>query len=156
MKNTIFCIFILLISCKETSKNGSEEKIDFHLNNKKEIKNLTYKQFKGTKWVIGEVGVNGEKPDTLVFSNPKTLTYISTDNGEEICKYSFLKDTLVYTSYSTEFDVQIGEEITCEIISKLHFQNDTFKYINCYLKKSTEKEFRCANLEKDNLLLRKI
>jgi len=156
IKTSIFCIYILLISCKESNKKSESEKINAEISNKTEVGNLTYEQFKGSKWIIGDVGVNGEKPDTIIFNNPKTLTYISTDTGKENCKYSFVKDTLVYTSYSTEFDIESDNEITCESISKFHYQNNTFKYIFCYQKKSTEKEFRCTNMEKYNSVFQKI
>lgn len=156
LKISIFCILSLLISCKESTEKSVTGKTNTEISRKKEIENLTYEQFKNSKWIIGEVGVNGEKPDTIIFDNPKTLIYISTDTGKENCKYSFVKDTLVYTSYSTEFDIKSDREITCESISKFHFQNNTFKYVFCLQKKSTEKEFRCTNMEKYNSVFRKI
>ena len=140
-----------MISCKKTSEKIESKKV----NQNKEIGNLTYEQFKDTKWIIGEIGINGEKPDTIIFNNPKILTYISTDTGKENCKYSFVKDTLVYTSYSTEFDSESDKEITNESISKFHFQNNTFKFILSCEKKPTEKEFTCTNMEKYNFVFRK-
>lgn len=149
IKFLIFSILISLNSCKKT--NREIEKTENKLN-----KNLTYKEFKNTKWIIGEAGINGEEPDTIIFSSPKTLTYISTDTGNENCKYSFVKDTLVYTSYSAEFDTESEKEITSESINKFHFNNNTFKFILCYQKKSTEKKYRLTNMEIYNLFLRKI
>ena len=146
---------ILLISCnkriKETEINKVETELDYL---KKE--NLNYDQFKGTKWIIGEIGLNGEKPDTIIFNNHKTLLYISTDTGKESCNFSFVNDTLVFTSYGTEYDLETDKEITSESINKFHYQNNTFKLIYCYQKKATEKEFRMTNMEKYNLIFRKI
>ena len=152
----IFSFLILLISCKKEIEKTESKKVNTKLNQNKEIGNLTYNQFKNSKWIIGEIGLNGEKPDTIIFDNPKMLTYISTDTGKENCKYSFVKDTLIYTSYSTEFDSESEKEIISESISKFHFQNNMFKFIFCDQKKSTEKKFRRTNMEKYNLLLRKI
>ena len=156
IKIVIISILILVISCKKTSEKIESKKVNKVLNQNKEIENLTYDQFKDTKWIIGEIGLNCEKPDTIIFNNPKTLTYISTDTGIENCKYSLVKDTLIYTSYSTEFDIESDSEITSESISKFHFQNNTFKFILSCAKKPTEKEFTCTKMEKYNLVFRKI
>ncbi len=156
IKQLLFGIFVILISCKKTDENFNTKEANVEVNKNKGIENLTFKKFKDSKWIIGEVGLNGEKPDTIIFNNPKTLTYISTDTGEEKCKYSFVKDTLVFTSYSTEFDTESDSEISCESINKFHFENNTFKYIFCYQKKETEKEFKCTNMGKYNLVFRKI
>ena len=156
IKHLIFGIFVTLISCKKTDESINTKEANIQVNKNKGIENLTYEKFKDSKWIIGEVGLNGEKTDTIIFNNPKTLTYISTDTGEEKCKFSFVKDTLIFTTYSTEFDTESDSEITCENISKFHFENNTFKYIFCYQKKATEKEFKCANMEKYNLTFIKI
>lgn len=156
-KVILFVIFIFLFSCKKTN-----EKIEIEVP-KKELKTnmeeygaLTYEQFKNSKWVTGEVGVNGEMPDTIIFYNEKNLVYIDSNTGKEECKYSFVKDTLVFTSISTEFDIDSDKEIINESISKFHFKNNRFKFIFCCQKKSTEKEFKCTNMEKYNLTFRKI
>jgi len=156
IKQLIFVIFVALISCKKIDENFNTKEANVEVSKKKGIENLTYEKFKDSKWIIGEVGLNGEKPDTIIFNNPKTISYISTETGEEKCKFSFVKDTLIFTSYSAEFDIKSDSEITCESISKFHFENNTFKYIFCYQKKATEKEFKCTNMEKYNSVLRKI
>lgn len=90
---------------------------------------LTFQKFQNTKWIVGEVGVNGEQPDTIIFARPDTLTYISTDTGKELCRYSFNNDTLIYYSTSLRADINSLDDLACESMNKLHYQNDTFKYI---------------------------
>lgn len=156
MKKLIFGIFIILISCKKADGKTEPEKVNIEENENKGTKYLTYEQFKNSKWTIGEVGLNGEKPDTIIFNNIKTLSYISKDTGEEKCKYSFVKDTLIFTSHFTEFDTESNSEITSEIVFKLHYQNNSFKYIYSLQKKSNEKLFKFSDLEKYNIVFRKI
>jgi hypothetical protein len=151
-----FSIFILFVSCKKTNIKTEINKENTEFNQNKETGNLNYEQFKKSKWIIGEIGINGEKPDTIIFNNPKILTYVSSDAGKENCKYSFVKDTLVFTSFSYEFDMETDKEIIVESVNKFHFHNNTFKYIFCYQRKSKEKEYRVTNMEKYNLLFRKI
>jgi hypothetical protein len=90
---------------------------------------LTFHKFQDTKWIVGEVGVNGERPDTIIFTKPDTLTYVSTDTGKELCHYSFDKDTLIYYSTSARADMNSLDDLTCETMNKLHYQNETFRYI---------------------------
>lgn len=90
---------------------------------------LTFDKFKNSKWIAGEVGVNGEQPDTIIFSKPDYLTYISSDTGKELCRYSFDKDTLVFYDQSFESDMNSLDDLTCENENKLHFENGTFKYM---------------------------
>ncbi|MGG5488150.1 hypothetical protein [Gaetbulibacter sp. PBL-D1] len=155
IKTLLIGFLTLLISCNKRVKKTEINKVETELDYLKR-ENLNYDQFKGTKWIIGEIGLNGEKPDTIIFDNPKTLTYISTDTGKESCNFSFENDTLVFKSYGTEYDLETDKEITSESINKFHYQNNTFKFIFCYQKKATEKEFRITNMEKYNLIFRQI
>lgn len=90
---------------------------------------LTYSKLQNSKWIVGEVGVNGEQPDTIIFAKPDTLTYISTDTGKELCRYTFSKDTLTFYSHSVEADMNSLDDISCESENKLHYENGTFKYV---------------------------
>ena len=107
----------------------SEAHNDSNENPKIDTAVLTFQRFQNTKWIVGEVGVNGEQPDTIIFARPDSLTYISTDTGKELCRYSFEKDTLIYYSTSFRADINSLDDLTCESMNKLHYQNDMFKYI---------------------------
>lgn len=156
IRTLIFGIFVLLTSCKKTNNIIENKTVNLDINRNEGAEKLNYEEFKNSKWIIGEVGLNGEKPDTIIFINPKNLTYISTDTGEEKCKYSFVKDTLIFTLYFIEFDTESDSEITFESINKLLYQNNSFKYIYSLYKKSSEKVFKRNDLEKHNLVFRKI
>lgn len=149
-KSLIISFLLSLISCKETGKPSDNMK-----NNSNNTK-LTFEKLRNSKWIVGENGINGEKPDTLIIDNPKTLSYINTENGKEICEYSFSKDTLIFKSYSTEFDIETNGEIKIESINKLLYTDNSFKYIYCYQKKSNEKEFKKTDMEKFQLIFKKL
>lgn len=139
MKKIFFILLgtIVAISCKKTDTD------------------LNFQQFKNTKWIVGEVGLNGEKPDTIIFDKPETLTYISTDTGKEICKYSFSKDTLIFTSYTYESSLD-SDDIKCEYVNRLLYRNNTYKY--CYYdeKCTGDNRFKRIQMDAMSVVFRKI
>ena len=151
---------LLIFSCnnKETKRVDSIDVLDPKKNEIKPIieNELNFKNFKNTKWIVGDVGLNGEKPDTIVFSQPNKLIYIGEETGTENLEYSFSRDTLIYISNSTEFDMQSNEEIKCEIVNKLVFQDEKFKYIYLDKKCSNEKTYERQSLKKNNIFFKKI
>jgi hypothetical protein len=157
-KLLIFSLLIISCNSKEIKKVDS---VDVLKPTKNEIKpilktELNFKDFKNTKWIVGEVGLNGEKPDTIMFDKPNILVYISNETGQEILEYSFSRDTLIYISNSTEFDIKSNNDIKCEIISKLIFQDDKFKYIYLDKKCSNEKTYERINMEENNIFFKKV
>ena len=117
---------------------------------------LSFEKLKGTKWIIGEVGLNGEMPDTMIFDKPDKLTYISTDTGKEILDYSIEKDTITFTDHTFETDMDTDEEIKCEQVNKMLFLDTKLKYIYYDQKCSNSTETKRVNIEKENLYLRRI
>ena len=157
MKTKLLLTTILfsIISCKNQNSDSDKKNI------KKEItenntKTLSFKKFKNTKWIVGEIGLNGEKPDTIIFDKQKTLSYISTDTGKEVCKYKFSADTLIFISHTFEYDSDLDKEIINEDVSKLHFKNNSFKYIYVESKREGDLKSKRIEMEKLNVIFRKI
>jgi hypothetical protein len=155
MKTKLLLISILIstISCK----NNDFERKNF----KKEIKvnstnQLSFEKFENTKWIVGEIGLNGEKPDTIIFDKPKTLSYISTDTGKEVCNYTFSGDTLIFISHTTEYDSDLDKEVINEDVCKLQFKNNSFKYIYVESKREGDLKSKRIEMEKLNVIFRKI
>jgi len=133
-KILMFALVIMLCGCqnedhtKTSTFNHKDSKIAVETA-KTDTSLLIFQKFKNSKWIVGEVGVNGEQPDTIIFSKPDTLIYISTDTGKELCYYSFNKDTLTYHNHFSQTDVNSLEEVNCENVNKLHYEKGTFRYI---------------------------
>ena len=135
MLKRILTVFLVttLFACtsqtdNQTSKSKTTQSANIELGNQ-DAAVLAFSMFQNSKWIIGEVGINGEQPDTIIFERPDSLTYISTDTGKELLKYLFDKDTLVYYSTSVRADINSLDDLTCASMNKLHYQNETFQYI---------------------------
>jgi hypothetical protein len=162
MKN-IFSLFILFVSAIGCNNNKEKEKINAEYNESEQGKietgykeNLRFEDFKNTKWIVGEVGLNGESPDTIIFDKPEQLIYISDDTGREVCKYYFSEDTLIYVSYLEEFDMKSDTEINCKSINKLFFRGDIFKYIYIERKCSNGTMTERINVERNNIFFKRV
>lgn len=73
--------------------------------------------------------MNGEQTDTITFAKPNTLTYISTDNGKELCRYTFNKNTLTIYSHSVDADMNSLDDLDYTTENRPHYENGTFKYV---------------------------
>ncbi|KGO92194.1 HAD family hydrolase [Flavobacterium subsaxonicum] len=154
-KITLFTLLLtLIISCsKDKSESISrvkKEELNMATND------LSFDKLKNTRWIIGENGLNGETPDTIIFDKPNKLTYISTDTGKEILDYSIEKDTITYISYSSEANLETDDEINCEQKNKLLFLDTKLKYIYFEQKCSNTPNSEKINMEGQNAYFRKI
>lgn len=144
-------LFLVIGSCtKEKTSEQTERKEE------KVFNELSFEKLKDTKWIIGEVGMNGEMPDTIIFATPNKLAYISTDTGKAILDYSIEKDTITFTDCTFETDMDTEKEIKCNQVNKILFLNTKLKYIYYDQKCSNSTETKRVNLEKENLYFRRI
>jgi hypothetical protein len=129
---TVFLI-TLVFACSSQDKAKTSSQSQSELGNT--VKNttstslLSFLNLRGSKWIIGEVGLNGEKPDTMIFATADTLFYISTDTGKELCPYILDKDTLIFYNHSIEADLYSSDDLNCKSTNKLHYKNNSLKYI---------------------------
>jgi hypothetical protein len=103
-------------------------------------------------WILGEVGLNGEQPDTLKFIDKYHFKYVSSDLGETIIKYTFRNDTLSYFEKSTEYDSELDKEVTKINHNKFVLKNN--KFYNFYYKTNFNNKDTIFNLSDTNVLTR--
>lgn len=160
IKLLFFILPALFISCNNTDiKKARTLTVDNVTNSKYNdlgFNELNFEDFKNSKWIIGESGVNGEKPDTIIFVEPTKLVYVSTDTGRSTRNYSFSKDTLIYTYSEIEFDLDLDKEVTFEVTDKLLYKDNRFFYITSRKKNSVTSSSKTDNLAHLNLFFRKV
>ena len=155
-----FILPALFISCNNTdTKKARTLTVDNVTNseyNDLEFNELNFEDFKNSKWIIGESGVNGEKPDTIIFVEPTKLVYVSTDTRRSTRDYSFSKDTLLYTYSEIEFDLDLDKEVSFEVTDKLLYKDNRFFYIISRKKNCVTNSSKTDNLAHLNLFFRKV
>ena len=70
-------IMATFFSCQNKEKVINKDKIDENVANiqKNHANDLSFDDFKNTKWIVGEEGLNGELPDTIIFVSSGRLDY---------------------------------------------------------------------------------
>lgn len=166
MKRNIgfFLVCLLLLSCnKKDEKSQKNKQIDSfesalkHNNSsqtgaKSEVPNTN--KVINSKWIIGEVGLNGEQPDTIIFNKHDSLLYISTDTGGEECPYFIHNDTLVFVDNSFSYDYQRKTDINERRVNKLILSGDKLCYIETIVEVANSK--KTINLKSEHLCFRRL
>jgi hypothetical protein len=112
--------FFLFNSCTELDQDKSVKPIN-EINSELSFENLKY-----SVWVDGEIGQNGELPDTIVFIKIDSLLFLGQEpSTSEVCPYFFEKDTLTFIDHGTVDD----DSTLWTYISRLKFENNKFKYL---------------------------
>ncbi|MFL9836773.1 hypothetical protein ABS768_04635 [Flavobacterium sp. ST-75] len=159
IKKALFGIIMAtFFSCQNKEKVINKDKIDENVANiqNNHTNDLRFDDFKNTKWIVGEEGLNGELPDTIIFVSSGRLDYISTDTGKESCIYRFVKDSLVYISHVSEFNTESDSDMECEIRCCLLFDGNQFKYIYEDKKCPVDSIYNRTVLEEYNIAFRKV
>jgi hypothetical protein len=131
MEKLVFILVVsisFLFSCKENRNRIVDQSGSVVVKSDTKKENLSG-LLTNTKWIIGEVGVNGELPDTLFFYNTNKLLYISYEKGKEECQYHFSNDTLIFTDMSLEYDYKSDSDVTVINTNKLVLSLDKLIYI---------------------------
>lgn len=161
MKKALNVLMLLVFSvgCKENYEKERNNVTHIESTHSKiettQKEKLQFEAFKNSIWVIGDVGLNGEHPDTIIFDKPDTLTYISDDYGKTNCEYFFSKGMLVYMSYSEEYDMKLNSEVSCKFINTLSFEKDAFRYVQIERKCSSDTSFEKVSLGGSNIVFRR-
>lgn len=143
-------IMATFFSCQNKENENSE-----NIQND-QTSDLSFDDFRNTKWIVGEEGLNGELPDTIIFVSSGKLDYISTDTGKESCNYLFVKDSLVYISHVSEFNMESDSDMECEIRCCLLFDGNQFKYIYEDKKCPVDSIYNRKALKEYNIAFRKV
>lgn len=156
----ITTIILINVKCVKNKKDSSDvefnkkDSFEIGLNKKDTIK--TQQNYENNiineKWIIGDIGINGEKPDTIHFISKNKMRYVSTDTGEEILDYTFKNDTLSYVQYLNEYDMTTDKEIKTKFYNKLVLKNDKFYLF--YLKTKINNKDTVYDLSKTNVFRR--
>lgn len=161
MKRTIYLLLILIFSfsCRTDSKKSTKIRIEDNSSKPSNVENkLNFERFKESTWVDGEIGENGEKPDTLIFITKDSLLFIGNEPiTREMCPYHFKSDTLIFTDHGTVNDkVDPFTEKTCAYLCKLQFKDKVFKYVSIDRRIITEKTWEHFDYRNNNLAFRRI
>lgn len=158
-KKALTLLVFILIACnnidlKTTNYTKKEIPVKEDNSSDSEKINLKFEDFKNSKWIIGEKGLNGELPDTIFFNSPNQLTYISTETGKEFCEFYFNKDTLIFTDHTNKYIED--EEIICESINYLLYHGDKFIYKYYKEKCDNTEKYNFIDMSQYNLFFKKI
>lgn len=128
LKKSYVFLFVLtlLFSSSCTKKESNVDNNSVHTNDTIKSTTKPTVDLIQTKWIIGEEGLNGEKPDTLHFISKTKLRYVSTDTGLEILDYVFKNDTLKYSYTSSEYNLDLDKDIDVKTNCKLVLKNNKF------------------------------
>lgn len=152
---------MIFISCNITDKNhennklNTRDKVIKQNSDSSQSKNqLSIGMLMKSKWIIGEVGLNGEQPDTIIFNKSDSLIYVSTVTGREECCYLINNDTLIFVDHRSSYDYGTKSDINEKYTNKLKLINGKLHYIESIVEVNNTRKVN--DLRNDNLYFTKL
>ena len=153
VKLFIVVFFCGILSCSEYKVTDFKTSIDSKDRGEKLPSHTNQIQLVNSVWVIGEIGLNGEQPDTMRFISKDSLLYISTDAGPQFNRYSLKGDTIIWEEFQYKLpDITSIEDVRCRIVNRMLYEKLTIKYLESYEYCFEDKEPK--HLDMDSLGIR--